>query len=337
MVRDGRSLSHEALEAMRRRAVEAYRRGQAVSEIARAFGLHWGSVSRWLTKWRRGGQKALRRRIATGRPRQLDCREHGREILRIVRKPAVRYGYDHPLWTCRRIQETVRRELRVWVSVPTVWRELKRLHLSSQKPERRAVEQDRVAREHWLRVEWPAIKQRARRERALIFFEDESGVRLIPTVGRTWAPVGKTPIVRVTGKRACICVMSAVSPDGRLFFSIPKTRVDASVFIHFLRGLLEEYPRRRIFVVADRASPHVAGAVRKFVEKQRRLELFYLPSYSPDFNPDEKTWDHLKNRELKAHSARNAGALRRKTSAALRRMARHPSLVRSFFWRSNIT
>jgi transposase len=337
MRRDGRALDHDTLEAMRWRAIRAHRQGQTLAQIAKAFGLHWGSVSRWLTRYRRGGTAALRQRKATGRPPTLDCREHGPGIVKIVRQPAGRFGYQHPLWTCRRLQQTIRRALGIRISVPTMWRALKRLKLSSQKPERRAFEQDPAARRRWLRHEWPAIKRRAKRERALIFFEDESGIRLTPTVGKTWAPVGDTPIVRVTGKRACICVMSAVSVDGHLFFTIPKEKVNAQVFIAFLRGLLAEYPRRRVFVIADQARPHTAGVVRKFVHAQRRLDLFYLPPYSPDFNPDEKVWAHLKHHELKAHNARDRQALRRKTRCALRRMAKQPSLVRSFFWRAGIT
>ena len=171
----------------------------------------------------------------------------------------------------------------------------------------------------------------------MIFFEDESVVRLTPTVGRTWAPVGKTPIVRVTGKRASVLIMSALSLQGRLFFKIPSERVNATVFIDFLKDLLAEYPKRKIFVIADQASPHIAKSVKAFVASQKRLELFYLPTYSSDFNPDEGVWSHLKSQELKAHQATNKEELIKKTHEALKRMAKSPALIRSFFKRCNIT
>ena len=117
-------------------------------------------------------------------------------------------GIDSLRWNLKK-QSTS--ELNLAVSVPTLWRELKKLKLSCQKPERRALEQDPKARARWIATEWPRIKRLARKQRALVFFEDESVVRLTPTVGRTWAPVGKTPIVRVTGKRASVLVMSALS------------------------------------------------------------------------------------------------------------------------------
>src|SRR6266404_8824631 len=272
--------------------------------------------------------------------RAIEAHQAGKgvaEIAKLVEHPATEYGYEHPLWTCQRIRQVISAELNLVVSVPTLWRELKKLKLSCQKPERRALEQDPKARARWIATEWPRIKRLARKQRALLFFEDESVVRLTPTVGRTWAPVGKTPTVRVTGKRASVLVMSALSLQGRLFFKIPSESVNATVFIDFLKALLAEYPKRKIFVIADQASPHIAKSVKAFVAGQKRLELFYLPAYSPDFNPDEGVWSHLKSQELKAHQATNKEELIKKTHEALKRMAKRPVLIRSFFKRCNIT
>jgi transposase len=337
MALDGRALAHNVLEDMRFRAIQSYEQGRGVLEIADLLDLHWGSVSRWLTKWRRGGLKALQARRATGRPKKLDCLEHGRAILRLVSRPATQYGYEHPLWTCKRIAQVIGEELKLVVSIPTLWRGLKKLRLSNQKPERRALEQDPKERARWLKSVWPKIQRLAKREQALVFFEDESVVRLTPTVGKTWAPVGKTPIVRVSGNRASVLVMSALSAQGRLFFTIPSETVKAGVFIDFLKALLSEYPRRKIFVIADQAPPHIAKKVQAYLGGEKRLRLFYLPTHSPDFNPDEGVWSHLKSQELKAHQATNRKELIKKTKAALQRMARQPALLRSFFYRSNIT
>ena len=104
MPRDGRTLPHNILEEMRFRAVEAHQAGKGVAEIAKLLGVHWGSVSRWLTKWRRDGQRGLKERKATGRPTKLDCKRHGKAILELVKHPATEYGYEHPLWTCQRIR-----------------------------------------------------------------------------------------------------------------------------------------------------------------------------------------------------------------------------------------
>src|SRR5215469_1177510 len=337
MPRDGRTLPHNILEEMRFRAIEAHQAGKGVGEIAKLLGVHWGSVSRWLTKWRRDGQRALKERKATGRPPKLDCKRHGKAILNLVEHPATEYGYEHPLWTCQRIRQVISAELDLVVSVPTLWRELKKLKLSCQKPERRALEQDPKARARWIATEWPRIKRLARKQRALLFFEDESMVRLTPTVGRTWAPVGNTPIVRVTGKRASVLVMSALSLQGRLFFKIPSERVNATVFIDFLKELLAGYPKRKIFVIADQASPAHRQKCKGFRRRPEKARVVLPADLLAGFDPDEGVWSHLKSQELKAHQATNKEELIRKTDEALKRMAKRPALIRSFFKRCNIT
>ena len=90
-------------------------------------------------------------------------------------------------------------------------------------------------------------------------------------------------------------------------------------------------------MIADQASPHIAKSVKAFLAGQKRLKLFYLPAYSPDFNPDEEVWSHLKSQELKAHQATNKEELIKKIYEALKRMAKSPALIRSFFKRCNIT
>jgi transposase len=241
------------------------------------------------------------------------------------------------LWTCRRIRDVLSKKLRLTLSISTVWRELRRLRLSCQKPERRAIEQDPEVRKKWLAEEWPAIKALAKREKAVLLFQDEAGIHLTPTVGRTWGKQGQRPTVPVTGKRGCISTMSAVSPDGRLFFMLPRERVNASVFISFLQALLKDCPRRKVFVITDQASSHTAKATRDFVSGESRLRLFFLPPYSPDFNPDEQVWNHLKNRELAAHDATDKTMLRKRTIRALRSMKAREPLLRSFYKRTAVS
>ena len=334
MATDGRKLDHQTLEVMRHRAIDAHEDGNSVNGIANMLGLHRGSVSRWITLYSRRGKSGLKSRKAPGPKRKLDCNVYGKRILKIVKNPASKYNFENPLWNCKRIQKVVKDKLGVKVSVPTIWRGLKLLNFSSQKPERRAVEQDPVKREKWLREEWPKIKAFAKKRKAIIFFEDEAGVKLTPTVGRSWGIKGERPIIQVTGKRGGVCAMSAVSPSGKLFFSIPRQRVNSDVFIEFLEGLLREYPRRQIVVIADQASAHTSKKTKAFVVSQKRLALFYLPPYSPDYNPDEHAWDHLKNHALKAHSATTSDELARETRKQLRRMSQKPDLVRSFFHRT---
>lgn len=308
-----------------------------VEGIARMLGVHRGSVSRWLTQYRRCGATALRSKRASGRPRKVACADMAPKIAKIIRSPATRYGFENPLWNVGRVAEVLKSELDLPLSRTTVWRSMREIGLSSQKPERRALEQDPESRRDWLEKEWPKIRNHAKKQRAVIFFEDESTLSLSPTVGKTWARIGHTPVVRLTGNRGSINVISAVSPSGKLLFKLPKGTVNSEEFIGFLKQILREVPRKHIFMIVDRGPSHVSKKVAAFVESTGRMELHFLPSYSPELNPDEYTWERLKRVELKAHQEKTKPALRRRTIGAMRSIQSKKGLIRSFCRRTYVT
>ena len=194
-----------------------------------------------------------------------------------------------------------------------------------------------MARRNWLEIEWPKIRSQAKKERAVIFFEDESTVRLTPNIGKTWARIGRTPIVRGTGARASIGVMSAVSVSGRLVFKVPKKNVNSDEFILFLKQILTNSPRKRVYVIADRGPAHVSKKVRSFVDSEQRLRLIFLPAYSPELNPDEYAWARLKRVELNSHREVTRSGLRQKTIGAMRRMQSKKEMIRGFVRRVYVT
>ncbi len=209
--------------------------GAKVCDIAHAFDLHPSSVSRWLTRYNRGGAKNLRNRKASGRPNKFDCSVVGPQIKRVIKHPATKYGFQNPLWNSQRLRLVLTKEIGIKLSQPTMWRALRSIGLSYQKPERRAYEQDPIARKKWIEQDWPNLREAARRERAVILFGDEASVSLNPTIGKTWSKISKTPIVFTTGNRGSIPVISAISPQGALYFKLPKGTVDSDEFISLNR------------------------------------------------------------------------------------------------------
>ncbi len=330
-------VKRESLESMRIRAVKARKAGMTVEGIAKMFGVHRGSVSRWLTQYSRSGATGLRAKKSSGRPKKVDCKVLAPQLTKIIRWPATRYDFENPLWNLSRVERVVKTHLGVKLSKTTIWRSLRDIGFSCQKPERRALEQDPVARQKWLDIEWPKIRLDAKKKRAVIFFEDESTVSLSPTVGRTWARIGHTPTVRVTGNRGSVNVISAVSPSGKLLFKVPRGTVNSDEFILFLKQVLKEVPRKRIFMILDRGPSHRSKKVASFVESTGRLELFFLPAYSPELNPDEFVWERLKKVELKAHGVKTKEALRSKTIGKMRGMQSKKALIKSFSRRVYVT
>lgn len=328
---DGRGLSREVMEAYRVRAVALrHDRDYSVRQISEIFGLHYNSVSRWFCRHRRGGLDSLRRRKARGAT-QILTSSHLRWLAKALSCEATKFGFATPLWTGTLVRILLRRERGVALDRVTVWRYLGRLGLSFQKPEKRYTQQDKRLVKRWIEREWPAIQRWAKRSRAILYFEDESGVSLGPVIGKTWAPVGKTPIVRVSGRRGGVLAMSAISPSGRMCFRLEKRRVNADVMIEFLDQIGACHRRRKIGVIMDQAPCHVAKKVQAHARSTKRMRIFHLPPYSPNLNPDEKVWRHMKHVAIKNHQAQDKRQLGKLVLGALRGMQKNPDLTKAFF------
>lgn len=317
---------------VRTRAMDALDRGLSCGEVAEAFGVDRTTLYRWETRYLAKGRAGLQRRPGSGRPRKLEeLNEH--DLRSIVLRPASAFGYETDLWTVGRLHRVLRDRHGVRVSRDTVWRRLREAGLTYQKPQREYYEIDEQARQQWLRYEVPRIRRAVRENRAILYFQDESNVSLTAFLGKTWAPCGETPRARVTGQRGGVAAMSALSRRGQLVFRLHDKRIASAEVVEFLEQMLKHHPRRHLVVVMDRAPPHTSQQTTTYVESQRRLHVFYLPKYSPDWNPDEKVWNHLKHHELKSHQAKTKTELKDLTHRKLKHMADDPHLIRGLFFR----
>ena len=317
---------------IRVRAVEAVERGLAVGQVADTFGVDRTTLFRWVGKYHTNGQDGLQRKVGSGRPRLLDELEED-DLRRIVLFPASDFGYETDLWTVGRLRQVIDDLYEVKLSKNTVWRRLRDAGLTYQKPERQYFEVDEKARQKWLRTEVPKIRKTVRQFRGILYFQDESNVSLTAFLGKTWAVCGHTPRVPVTGKRGGVSAMSALSGQGRLLFRLFDKRICSGEVIYFLDQMLQFHKGRHLVVVMDQAPPHTSQITKAYINSQRRLHVFYLPKYSPDWNPDEKVWNHLKHHELKAHKAKTKDELKALTKTKLRGMSRNPSLLRGLYFR----
>jgi transposase len=247
--------------------------------------------------------------------------------------PASDFGYETDLWTVSRLHAVLVDQLDVDVSEDTVWRRMRDSGLTWQTPEREYFQADPATRRAWEEETIPRIRETLKKTGGILYCEDEASVCLTPLLGKTWSERGRPRKVRVTGNRASISAMSAINPRGRLVFRLHEKRITSVEVVEFLDQLLREHPRRHVVVVMDQAAPHTSKATRAFIDAKPRLHVFYLPPYSPDWNPDEKVWNHLKNHELKAHRANNRSELRSLTEEKLGDMSRDPNLLRGLYFR----
>jgi transposase len=332
---DARSLPEAAQAALRNRAVRAVLGGMTQAQAARVFGVHPNAVNRWIKRYRQGGFQGLsaRRRGRRAGEQAALTETQQQEVIALVRETTPdQLGLPEFLWTREAVAELIARRYGVRLARTTMGAYLRGWGFSPQKPQRRALEQNPAAVRRWLTQDYPAICAQARREGGVVLWLDEMGVRSDAAAGRSWAPVGQTPVVKGTGKRFRVNMVSAISNAGRLRFRLFTGSFTGAVFIDFLGRLLRDCGGRRVHLIVDGHPVHRAKLVSAWVGRHaERIELHFLAGYSPELNPVE-----LLNQDLKANAAgrrraRSAAELTEQLRSYLRRRQRQPEVVARFF------
>jgi transposase len=329
---DGRQLDHATLEELRIRTVRRIEAGEvSVPEAARSLGLSKQAVYNWMAAYRAGGMEALKARPVPGAKPKLTPVQQQRLFKLVAGRDPRQMEFDFALWTRQRVRELIRREFGVKMHVTAVGRLLRRLGLTPQRPLWRAWQQNPDLVEQWKRKDFPAIRRQAKKEEAEIWFADEAGIRSDFHAGTTWAPAGQTPVVKTTGRRASVNMISAVTSKGALKFMLHEGGVNASVFLAFAKRLVADTDRP-VFLIMDNHSIHRSKKLRELAEKSEgRLRLFYLPPYSPELNPDEWVWKNVKHDRIGTAGLDDHNDLKGKALSALRRLQKLPELIKGFF------
>lgn len=284
-----------ALAEIRRKAVRlVVKQKRRPSQVAKLFDVTPQTVSKWLRTAKDGGEKALAPRKASGRPPSLSETELRRLRRTIVGKNPDQLNFGVLLWTLPIIQQLVVRMFDKTLHATTIARYLGQLGLTPQKPLRRSYHRDERAIRRWMADGFARIAADVRRKQAVLLFLDESGVHENAPVGTTWGRRGTRPVVRVTGNRSKVNVISAVAPSGRLWFRCYQGNLNAERFVEFLKALLHDI-RGEIVLVMDSHPAHLAEEAQVFyAERVSRLQVELLPKYAPEINPDEHVWGYLK-------------------------------------------
>jgi transposase len=320
----------QARHEKRRIATEAVREGATVESVARMLKVSLRTVFRWLARYRIGGQHALQEGHRSGRPPKVDA-----EVMRwlydaITRHDPRQYDFPFNLWTLGLVRILLKRKFGVELSKSGVSRLLGHLGLSPQRPIYKSYKQNPQEMKKYLEQTFPGLLEQARRTRAAIYFVDEAGVRSDAHRGTTWGKIGQTPTVQDSGDRFSLKMISAVSPRGDMKFQGFTGRMNGVRFVAFLKQLRAD-AGRPIIVIADNASYHGSGPVRRYVkESQGEVTLEHLPAYSPHLNPDEQVWNHAKARLGKRFVA-TKNEFKAALLSIMRSIQRSTELLLSFF------
>jgi transposase len=329
---DGRTLDHRTLEHIR---IQAVRRvledGERPSEVMKSFGLCRTTIYPWLREFQDEGWEALAESIAQGPKPKLTDRQQQQVRRWILGRDPRQYGFDFGLWTRRIVQQLIQDKMGIGLCLTSVGKLLASLSITPQKPLRRAYERDPKAVQLWLDQTYPKLKRRAKGLGAMIFFLDEAGFQSDPPLGRTYGLKGETPVVKTSGQRQSINVISAVNARGAFWAVTYDGKLNAASFVLFLRNFMKGRSGK-VFLVLDGHPAHKAKVVQRYVESlDGRLELHPLPTYAPDLNPDEFVWSYMKNNGVSKKPLKKDESLRKRVEEDLLKIQFDRPLVRSFF------
>jgi transposase len=336
---DTRKLKPEVQQELRNQAIRLRKAGRTYKEIGAIVGVHHTNVCKWWKAYEQGGQKAIKHK-QRGR-RKGACRtltnDQERELQRLIKDRCPdQLKLPFALWTRIAVQQFVNQLYSVQMPIRTVGEYLKRWGFTPQKPLTRAYEKNPKAVKQWLDETYPTIAEQAKTEHAEIHWGDETGLLNNAYYHRSYAPAGKTPAIRLPAKREKISMISTVTNQGKVRFMVYENAMNAKTLIRFMTRLIKDADRK-VFLILDNLRTHHSKSVSEWLEGHKdEIEVFFLPSYSPELNPDEYLNRDLKLNVHKSKPARTKSQLKRKTIGHLRKLQKLPKRIMKYFKDPNI-
>jgi len=331
---DARSLSDEAIEVLRVRALHGLELGYTQEQMAAILGVCRESISYWWTCFNRGGLDALpgpRSGRPLGSGRFLSDEQSQRICHLLDAKLPEDLGIPSTLWNRRAVQALIHKEFQIDLALRTVGKYLARWGYTSKKPARQARKQDPEQVRKFQQETYPKIQEQAVKEDAEILFADETGTNADHHPGYSYARKGKRARMAVPRPHIRVNQISALGIQGTLGFMSYKGRFTAAVFLRFLEHLIKD-AKRKILLIVDQLQAHKTAEVEDWLKAHKdKIELFYLPTYSPELNPVEYMNNHMKGEVNKVGLPDDRPTLLSRIVAFMSDLARTPQRVISYF------
>lgn len=335
---DVRKMSRDAQQEIRYQVIRLKKQGRKRLEIKDITGVHPSTISAWWKLYKAGGEKALKLKKPgpeVGSTRTLTPDQEKELQKAIYDKCPDQMKLPFALWTRPAIRQLIKQLYSIDMPIRTVGEYLKRWGFTPQKPLRKAYKQNPKAVKQWLEDTYPDIKARAKKENAEIHWGDETGLCNDSYYGRSYSPRGKTPAIKLHPRCKRVNLISTVTNQGKVRFMIYDGKMNAQTLIKFMERLIKD-SKQKIFVILDNLKVHHSHVVKEWLEeKKEHIEVFFLPSYSPELNPDEYLNCDLKTGVHSGVPARTEKQLKKKAVSHLRKLQKLPNRVAKYFKKTN--
>lgn len=328
----------DSQETIRIKVVEYLKNGLGTQkEAAKVFGINERSVNRIMSRYKASGKRSLQNKKRGVKGGKKLTGTQAAEVKRMIKdKLPDQLKLSFGLWTREAVKQLIMERYGVSLSRWQIGRYLKAWGYTPQKPIAKAFEQKPQKVKQWLEKEFPAIKKRAKKENAVIYFGDETGMRSDHQAGRSYAPKGKTPVIKKTGKRFSLNMISAISNRGHLQFMILDGSFNSEVFENFLTQMIK-YGRQKIFFVTDGHPAHKTKKLYVWLEENRhRIEIFFLPPYSPELNPQEYVNQDVKTNVIGKNRPINKDQMKNNVEGFMKKRKKNKIQVQKYFQEKHV-
>ena len=332
---DYRKQSPEEVYAVKKTIIQQHKRGLKTAEIQKNTGMCIDTVRKTIHDYKKGGMAAIKPR-KEGRPKGSGMKLTEEQCKRIqaliIDKDPDQLKMPFALWTRKAVKELIKRQLGIDLPIRTVGDYLKRWGFTPQKPAKVSRHQDSAAVKEWLNETYPAVREQAKQENALIYWMDETAVQNCSNLVRGYSPKGQTPLLKVETKKMHINMVSAINNTGKVFFKIYKDAMNTDLLKDFCERLIRDQHGRKILLICDNLKVHHAYIFQDWLaDRKSQIEVFYLPSYSPEYNPDEYLNNDLKQNVALQPQAKDIEDIREYTENFMSELAGNPTHVQSYF------
>lgn len=336
--RDGRYRTASAQATIREQVVEFLKKRRGTQQLAsEIFGLSQSGIEKIWRKYKLDGKRGItekKRGVQGGKKINGKQSSEVRQLIKDKLPDQLKLSYG--LWTREAVQQLIFDRYEIELSRWQVGRYLKSWGYTPQKPISKAFEQKPEKVKAWLEQEYPAIKKRSVKEKAVIYFGDETGMRSDHQAGRSYAPAGETPVIKRTGQRFSLNMISAISNKGHLQFMIIDGRFNSEVFKTFLERMIK-YSREKIYFVTDGHPAHKTKILNEWLEENKdKIEVFFLPPYSPELNPQEYVNQDVKTNIIGKKRPINKAEMRSNVEGFMKRRKKDRKQVQKYFHVSHV-